>query len=72
MIEIESRKLRDAALAYSEFGDCRNARITSVAASTWLRVGVNTGTSSATTTPASVGCTPPISSANHSANDSTQ
>ena len=27
LIEIDSRRLRVAARAYSEFGDCRNARI---------------------------------------------
>ena len=59
LIEIDSRRLRVAARAYSEFGDCRKARITSTASSTRCRSGVNTGISSATATPASVGCTPP-------------
>ena len=55
LIEIESRSERLAARAYSEFGDCRKARIWSTARSTGRRSGVNTGMSSAITTPARVG-----------------
>ena len=68
LIEIDSRRPRLAARAYSELGDWRKARIRSTVSSTCLRSGVNTGISSAIATPASVGCTPPMYSATHSAN----
>ena len=69
---IDSRRLRVAASAYSEFGDCRKARITPTASSTRPRSGVNTGMNRATATPASVGWTPPTDRASHSANASTR
>ena len=71
LIEIVWRRRRVAVRAYAEFGDCRNARITSTASSTCLRSGANTGISSATATPASVGWMPAMNNATHSANPRT-
>ena len=71
LIEIESRSDRLAARAYREFGDCRKARICWTARSTGARSGVKTGMSSATATPARVGCIPAMYSAIHNAAPST-
>ena len=67
LMEIDWRRRRVAVRAYSELGDCRNALITSTASSTCLRSGANTGMSSASATPASVGWMPARYSATHSA-----
>ena len=71
LIEIDWRRRRVAARAYCEFGDCRNARITSTAPSTSCRAGAKTGINNATATPASVGWMPALKSAIHNATPST-